>query len=340
MSSEIAGEASDREPTVADVAEQAGVSAATVAQVLKGSDTVQPELAAKVLQVARRLGYRANPAAPTRKPRLDTWALIISDIENPFFTSVISGIEEVAATAGYHFTILNSDEDIRKEEECIATALRQRSAGVIIAPVNESVTDVSPLVDEGIPVVSVDRIAARGEIDSVLLDNVSSARFGTMHLISQGFTRIALIGGPPEATTGAQRRQGYRDALQASGLPFDPALEFVGHFRQSGGHEAMLRILDLEPPVPALLIANNLMTLGALTALHERGVLPPRTPAIAAFDEFTWHSLLSPPMTIIAQPTHEIGKAAGELLVARITDPEAPVRHVLLQPELKVWPAA
>lgn len=323
--------------TIADVAARAGLSTATVSRVLNGTANVGEDLAERVKEAARQLGYQPNALGRAlRRQVSDIWSLIISDIENPFFTGIARGIEDVAASAGYAVVLCNSDEDVAKEAAYIQLALQQRVSGVVIAPTSESQTDVRPLVAQDIPVVTVDRTTTSGALDSVMLDNVRGAYLGTRHLIEQGFRRIALLGGPPEATSARLRRSGYRLALRDARIPWRRSLEFPANFKQDGGYRAMNRIIDSKAAPEAVLIANNLMTLGALEALAERRPAAGAGPAIVAFDEFSWGGLLSPPMTVIAQPIHEIGRTAGELLLARIKNPDGVVQHIVLQPELKV----
>lgn len=321
--------------TISDVARAAGVSAATVSRVLNGSSPVSDDRADRVREAAASLGYQpSGPARALRRQRTTVWAAIVADVRNPFFTSMIRGVEDVAQAADHRLVLCNSDEDPAKEAAYIDVAIADRVAGVIIAVASTTRSNLDRLHRAGVPVVAVDRRPKGDGIDSVVVDNRGGARAAVEHLLSEGARRVGIITGPNRVSTAESRLSGYRAALKARGIEFDPALVRRADFRAEGGHAAALSLLD-EPDHPdAFFVANNLMTLGALRALRERRKRVPKDVAIVGFDDAPWTTLITPTLTVVAQPTYEMGRQAAQLLVT--ASPDRPPRHLVLAPELVV----
>jgi LacI family transcriptional regulator len=323
--------------TISEVARRAGVSAATVSRVLNGRTDVSRDLAARVHTAVQELGYRPNGVARNlRRQATKVWGLIISDIGNPFFTSVVRGVEDAAHEAGYSLVLCNSDDDLEKEQRYIDVALAEQLAGVIISPASEPSTDVSALVDRGIPVVAVDRRVGRLDVDTVLVDNVSGARLATQHLVESGCRRIACITGPTRTTTAAERLQGFRQAHEAAGREVDEELVILENFKTDGGYDGAQRLLGINRPPDGLFVANNLMTVGALEALMDAGVQIPDDMLLVGFDDIPWARLTRPRLTTVNQPMYDMGREAGRLLAARIGRDTSLPRTVVLPPDLQV----
>ncbi|WP_129669000.1 LacI family DNA-binding transcriptional regulator [Phytoactinopolyspora endophytica] len=323
--------------TIYDVARRAQVSAATVSRVLNGRETVDPALAERVLAAVGELGYRRNAVARNlRKQQTSLWAVIISDVENPFFTSMVRGIEDVASAAGCSVVLCNSDENPEKESRYIAVALGEQMAGVIISPSSDRVEDLNLLSSSGCPVVMVDRELKGVRGDAVLVDNENGAEEATAHLVEQGYERIACITGPQRASTATERLRGYRNALEAAGRRANDTLIRMANFRADGGHDAMASLLDEQQPPDAVFVTNNLMTVGALECLVERRLDIPGDVALVGFDEVPWADLVRPSITTVAQPTYEEGRAAAELLARRIAEPDRALTRQILRTSLRV----
>jgi LacI family transcriptional regulator len=321
--------------TIYDVARLAEVSPSTVSRVLNGKQTVDAELAERVRAAARALDYRPNAVARNlRRSRTNLWAVIISDINNPFFTSLVRGVEDVAQDAGHSVVLCNSDEDPEKESRYISAVLAEQMAGVIISPTNR-VGNLQQLLAAKAPVVTIDRQVRGAAVDAVLVDNEHGAQLATDHLIEQGFGRVACITGPRRVSTASARLRGYRAALRAAGRPDDPELVRYADFREEGGREAMSDLLKAAAP-DAVFVANNLMTTGALEALAEAGVPIPAGMGIVGFDDVPWAGFLQPPLTTVTQPTYELGRTAATLLLDRTTTPDRPPSVVTLPTELVV----
>jgi DNA-binding LacI/PurR family transcriptional regulator len=324
-------------PTSQDVAKRAGVSIATVSRVLNNSPHVRPAVRRKVLRAVQALRYQPNRTAQRLRARQSkVLGLIISDIQNPFFTSVVRGIEDVAYQNGYSLVLCNSDEDPEKEKLYVDVMRAEAVAGVIIASASEAEPQIGDLLDARIPVVALDRRIKDRRVDSVLTTNIQGAYAAVAHLIEQGHRRIGFIGLPLTRTTGRERFEGYQRALRQHRIPVNRAYVRIADAKQQGGYTATLDLLTKQPRLTALFAANNLTTLGALDAIRERGLKIPDDISIIGFDDMPWATLLNPPLTAVAQPTYELGQQAAELLLARLKDPTRRVSHVQLQTTLIV----
>ncbi|MFD7154453.1 LacI family DNA-binding transcriptional regulator [Kribbella sp. NPDC059898] len=311
-------------PTVSDVAARAGVSTATVSRALNGKPTVDPDLAERVRAAAAELGYRPNgPARNLRRQEAAVVALIISDVENPFFTAIARGVEDVAHEVGYSVVLCNSDESVAKERRYLDVALQERVAGVILSPSGPE-SSVAQLASLGTAYVAVDRPLPGTDSDVVLVDTQAAAREATAHLVAQGYERIGCITGPSGVRTADDRLAGYRDALKAAGRRSTTKLVRRTEFKATGAHRAALELLAQPEPPDALLIANNAMAVGVLQALQERGVRVGREVGVVTFDDAPWAALVDPPLTVVAQPAYELGAVAASLLLARIADNTRP----------------
>lgn len=306
--------------TISDVAAMAGVSTATVSRALNGKSTVDPDLVARVLAAAKELGYQPNgPARNLRRQEAAVLALIISDVENPFFTAIARGVEDVAHTVGYSVVLCNADEDADKERRYVDVAIQERVAGVIMSPTPAG-ANVDLLINRGTPLVAVDRPLPERTSDTVLVDTRLAAREATEHLLAQGYQRVGCITGPAGVRTADDRLAGYRDALRAARVRTSPRLVRRTEFKAAGANKAAKELLSQPEPPDALLVANSAMAVGVLAALGEHELRPGRDVGVVAFDDVPWAELVDPPLTVVAQPAYEIGTVAAQLLLARIAD--------------------
>ncbi len=319
---------------IKDVAARAGVSVATVSRVLNQNPRVKPHLRERVLQAMTELDYRPSGIARNmRNQSARVIGLIISDIQNPFFTALVRAVEDVAYANQYTVLLCNSDEDPQKEQLYVDVLSTERVAGVIIVPTSGDCC--TPLLNRHTPVVMVDRKVPGLATDSVTLDNVAGAYQATAHLIGLGHRRIGLVGAPLHVSVGLERRQGYEKALREREIPVDETIIRTGNFKESGGYGAASELLGLDPRPTAIFAVNNLMTMGTLQAIHERGLRIPRDISIIGFDDMPWLPLLVPPLTAVRQPTYQIGAEAARLLFRRLREgSQEPVKTIVLQPEL------
>ncbi|HTJ35014.1 MAG TPA: LacI family DNA-binding transcriptional regulator [Dactylosporangium sp.] len=315
--------------TIYEVARLAGVSPATVSRVMNGMN-VSPERSKRVREAAEALSFRPSRTARTlRRQNSEVIALVIPDIENPFFTSLARGVEDVAQAAGYSVVLCNTDEDHDKEARYLDIAIGANMAGVILAAAGDH-SDVSELIERGRPVVAVDRGPHGFDIDAVTVDNRAGGRAATKALLEAGHRRIACITGPQDVETATGRADGWSDALTAAGVPVDPSLLRYANFRVDGGEQAMAELLELPEPPDAVFVANNLMSVGALQVLAERGILPPRT-GLAIFGDLPFVPLVPLPITVVHLPARLIGTTAANLLLERINGDNQPARTIVLR---------
>ncbi len=321
---------------IKDVAKKAGVSVATVSRVLNNNPNVKPHLKESVLDAMKELQYRPSGIARSmRNQSVPVVGLIISDIQNPFFTSMVRAVEDKALENGYTVLLCNSDEDPEKEQLYINVLSRERVAGIIIIPSHESCCE--GLKNLNIPIVIVDRRLNVINTDRVMLDNVYGSKVATRHLIELSHKRIGLVGAPLNVSVGVDRRQGYVEALEEAGLPVDESLIAIGNFKEEGGYQAAKRLLELPDRPTALFPVNNLMTMGTLQAIYEFNLKIPQDVSIIGFDDMPWLSLINPPLTAVRQPVYQIGAEAAEILFDRIEgNLDAPIKTIVLRPELVV----
>jgi len=328
---------SPQRPTVQDVAVLAGVSTATVSRVLNGVDTVDAALVGRVRAACDALQYRPNRAARSLAGgRSAIVGMIVTDSQNPFFMDLVRGAEDITQRHGYLLVLCNSKENRDRERQYVDALAAEGVAGVIVVPSTEQKQALQVLVDSGIPVVSVDRRVRHGEIDAVLGDNVAAAREAVAHLIANGYRRIGIITGPERITTGRERLEGYRRALQDAGITPNAELETSGPFTEEAGRRLARELLELRPPIEALLAANNRLTKGALETIHAHNLRVPEDIAVVGFDEMPWMSPGSISLTTITQPAYELGSVAALRLIQRLQSGPLARQEIVLAHHLHV----
>jgi DNA-binding LacI/PurR family transcriptional regulator len=321
--------------SIIDVARLARVSTATVSRVLSNKPHVRENVRERVLQAVKELGYQ--PSRVARSLRVQTSqiiGLIISDIQNPYFTSLVRAVEDRAYKHDYAIILCNSDENPLKEALYIDLMRAEQVAGVIITPTNEIGSNIQKLLDGNIPVVAVDRRIAGHCIDTVILDNIGAARHLVNLLLDQGHQRIGAILGSPEITTGRERYQGFELALNQHNIRVRPEYVRTGPPKEYLGYQCTNELLDLPTPPTALFLGNNLLTLGAIRAIHDRKLSIPQDLSLACFDDPDWASLIIPRLMVVEQPTYEMGQAAADLILQRIVDGNRPAQEIVFKPRI------
>jgi DNA-binding LacI/PurR family transcriptional regulator len=327
-------------PTIQDVAREAGVSPATVSNVLNGRwKQTSPATRERILEVAKRLNYRPNAmAAALRTRRTRTIGVVFTNIVNPFYTDVLRGIQDEARRAGYTIVLANSDDSPELEREAVATFRAQQVDGMIITTTGENDELLRSLHETGVPTVLVDRGDPELRLDTVRVDNISSSRAAVEYLIRLGHQRIAIISG---LTTGvptrAGRVTGYQQALLAAGIPLRPEYEHIIATSVDHGKQVAASLLDLPEPPTAIFAANIFLAIGALQTIRDRELKVPDDISFLMFDDPAWSRIANPPITAIAQPTHRLGARAFQLLETRFrrkrgADPE----DIVLQTALHI----
>lgn len=308
--------------TIRDVAQKANVSISTVSHVLNGTRFVSEETKKAVLTAIKELGYRPNPIARGLKTDvMKTIGVIVSDVINPFFTSVVRGIEDGASEAGYSVIVCNSDEIPKKQDNYLHVLEENRVAGIIITPVAKRQGYLRTLINERrFPIVIVNREIPQLKVDSVIVDNRGGAYEAIKHLLDHGHRRIGVVAGLANSPTTIRRLEGYKVAIAEKGISFDEALVIDGHATFEGGRLAAHALMELKPRPTAIFSMNALMTAGVMLALQEKGAECPRDVSVISFSDSFWAAGYNPPITAMAQPTYEMGREAVRLLLERINE--------------------
>jgi DNA-binding LacI/PurR family transcriptional regulator len=315
-----------RPVTIKDVADLASVSVATVSRALNGERNVDPELRERVRAAAAHLGYRPNRLARNlRRQQMEAIGIVVPDIENSHFAEMVRVIESTVLPRGYRVLVCNTDEDGDRQAASLRMLVDERVSGIVLSA-SDPAGDLSQLHDLDIPVVAIDRALSDADIDTVVTDNFPAISAVTQRLIKAGHRRIAYLGGRTEVETGGERQRGYLAAMDAAGLR---PLLVDGVFRRDAAYDAVMTLLSGEDPASALIVANNLMTLGALAAIRTCGARVPDDIAVISVDNAPWTELLTPPLTVLAQPIKAMAAQAGDLLIRRILGEQFPAaRHV------------
>ena len=320
-----------RRITQHEVARVAGVSQATVSMVLAGAQGhgIPQETFDRVMKVATELGYVPNHAAQALKTsRTMTIACVVPDVANPFYPSLVRGVQSVADAAGYDVIAVNTDGLTSREQRFLAWSLRGTIDGLVGVFFTVRAPDFEAMVQAGIGIVRIETSPKRGgslPIDNLFVDNVAAAAAATRYLIERGHRRIAMIagiGGPQ-----GNRVHGYLEALGKAGLT--PQLVSYGDFNEEGGCRATRDVLAVRPRPTAIFAANDLMALGAMKAIREEGLSIPDDVAVMGFDDISAASVVTPPLSTINQFQETLGRVAAEMLLERLNGLPAdlPGRH-------------
>lgn len=323
--------------SLTDVAKHSGFSIATVSRVINESDQVTQETRDAVQRSMNELGYIPNRVARRLRQkggRRHLFGLILPDIQNPFNAELARGIEDVAYANEFAVMLCNSDDKFKKEEFYLNVMRAESVDGVILPPNQESDAAVLDLIDRGMPVVIIDRALQDADVDTVEVDNFGGALEAVTHLIERGHKRIAHISGPESISNSRSRRRGYKQALKDAGISVEPDYILEGDWKQKTGRAYASQLLELPTPPTALFVSNNLMAVGALEAIHQKGLKVPNDIALIGFDDLPWAEALDPPLTVVRQPAYEVGQQAAEILLNRLNNPDAPIEKRRLKPQL------
>jgi len=342
-------------PTIRDVAKLAGVAPITVSRVINHAEYITDETRQRVEEAIRTLGYVPNSLARSLRSRQTRMlALVLTDITNPFWTTVARGVEDAASDAGFSVILCNTDESEAEQERYIRIILEKQVDGVLLVPAGNPEEPVCFIQSQHVPVVVLDRrVSSDLGVDSVRSDSIAGARDLVRLLISLGHERIAIMTGPQDVSTAVDRVTGYRQAMQEAGLAYE--LVLYGEYDLASGYRLANEALgsDLRPtfaendlatgfkltgqalqsnPRPtAFFAANNFLAIGALRALRASHLQVPEQVALVGFDDLPEALVVDPFLTVAAQPAYEMGHKSTELLLARLTGhaPEASQEIVL-----------
>ena len=329
--------------TIYDIAAKANVSAMTVSRVINNTGKISDKTRAKVRKVMEELNYVPNGMARSLVlQQTNLLFLLITDITNPFYTTLARGAEDAAKKYGYRLLFGNSDESLDKERDYVDTILRTRVDGVLLSPSgDDSRPHLDSLRRHNVPFVLLDREVPGVEADIVVGDSKEGARRLVEHLAANGHRRIALINGSPSVSTARQRMEGYREALKLNDLAYDDRYVLELSFQPTNDLSAIEAWLDRMDPQPTAIIAgNNVLAVEVLRTLHRNGRSVPDHMSLVCFDELAPYSEIDPLITVVAQQAYQFGYLGMQLLVERIQEREAaaavPWRKIVLPPSMVV----
>lgn len=306
--------------SIRDVASRAGVSTATVSRVVSGRGYVAPETRERVLAAVADLGYVTDQLARGLKTRrTHSVGLLVPEIVNSFYTTIVRGVEDTANANGIHVIIGNTDDDTAKEHDYLRLLMGLRVDGIVIAPAGGASPGLSHVIRRGIPTVLIDRTVEGVAADRVHSDNESAARALTRYLLARGFRRIALVNGDATTSVAMERSSGYTSALNGAGIPVLPNLISDGPWTAEDAQRRTAELLRSSPLPDVIFAANNFLALGALRALRSLGVASPETLPVACFDALSLFVTLDPLIAAMDQPAREMGEVAMRLLLDRIS---------------------
>lgn len=315
--------------TIYDVAAKAGVSPATVSRVFNGIK-VSPKRVDAVRHAAEELGFVPNRnARRLRTSSSEIIAMLIPDIENPFFTTMTRAVEDVARAGGYSVMLCNTDEDPQREQDYLRAAVSDPVAGIIVAPSTQN-ANLDLALERGVPVVCVDRRAPNYDVDSVVADNIAGATAAAQMLVDAGYRRMSCISGPEGVETADNRLAGWA-ATYRTATGSEPPSEMIVRtsYTLTGGDRAARQLMALPEPPDAIFAANNKLAAGAIRALAELGKLPPEV-GVVSFGGLPLVLLVPAGVMEAHLPVREMGITAATMLLERIRGLDVPARDVVV----------
>lgn len=316
--------------TIKDLARELGISASTVSRALKNHPDISEETRHAVNELAERLNYQPNAVALSLKnSRSNTIGVIIPEIVHYFFSSVISGVEDVAYEAGFTVIICQSNEMYDREVSNVKALRAQRVDGVLVSVSKETnrFEHLKYLQDGNIPLVFFDRIVPEIEADRVIIDDKDAAYRATMHLVEAGRRRIAHFAAPQNLIIGRERKEGYIKALKDADIPFDASLIIEADSFEKA-RIAMNNLIDSGNPPDGIFAVNDLTAIGAMQTIQKRGLKIPQDISVVGFSDGRFSGITEPNLTSVDQHGYEMGTIACEMLIERIInkDTEMPPR--------------
>ena len=324
--------------TLQIVAERLSVSTATVSLALRGSALVAEATRQRVQQVAREMGYSYNrSAASLRTDRTNILGVGFHDITNPYFAELLAAIEETAAVHGRSILLGTYAENLERQDRVLSTLKEYRPDGMVICAAGGSGRDTfGHLIAAGVPLVQLSREIPGLDLDFVGSDDGHGTVLAVEHLVGLGHRRIAFLGESQLISTGRNRYRGYRESLARHGLGFDPALVHSAYGTRENGLKGIHVVLDARDPPTAAVCFNDLTAFGAMMGLRHRGLEAGVDFSLVGCDDVQEAALWYPALTTIKNFQEEMGRKSAEFLIARIAQPDAPTRRLLLKPELVV----
>ncbi len=324
----------EKDPTITDVARASGVSTATVSRVLNGHPRVAPALVERVLAATKEINYRPNGAGRAlRRQRSDLLAAIVPDVRNPFFVRLLEAFETVANAEGYSVVLCNTREEPARERASIETVIAHRVSGVLIAAASPKPSHLRPFDQAGIPVITVDRTVAGFGGDTIVVDNRMIGRLAAEHLLEQGRMSPMVLNHTTDISPMREREEGFRAAMAAAGHPVPDARVFSLPFHEDRPAEVARLIAATD--ADAIFAATNTLTGEAFSALRSQGKAIGPEVGLVGVDDDRWNLMVEPQVTVVEQPSEELGRWAGQLLATRARGGQMTNARIILDPVLR-----
>jgi DNA-binding LacI/PurR family transcriptional regulator len=327
--------------SIKDIAQAAGVSHSTVSRALSDSALVKAETKARIQRLAQEMGYTPDAIARslvTQKTR--TVGIVVTTITDPFVAEVVQGIEDTALENDYSVILTSSAAQPDREMAAVEMLRAKRVDTIIVTSSRVGALYLAHLEHIGVPVVLINNHNEQSGryTFSVSVDNQHGGHLATRHLIEQGHRRIAYISGTIDQSDSAERGEGYRQALEESSLPFDPALVVPGNGRLDGGERALQALTSPDSPPSAVFCYNDMTAIGLLCAARRAGLSVPQDLAVVGFDDIPLATYVCPPLTTVAQPQRDMGRKAMNMALALIAagDSTTPFADIVVKGRLIV----
>lgn len=321
--------------TIRDVAKAAGVSVTTVSRALNGHSDVSQTTREKVLETASQLSFRPSQVARNLvMNRTQTVGLLISDFNKDlggqhFLFDVLAGIHDRLASDGYDVTLVSTSTTQQQLLSYLDFCIERRFSGVIVMGMRLDDPYVHEVVEAPLPSVVVDLPLLSQHCGYVMTDNVNGARFAVKHLVSRGHRKIGFVNGHGMAAVSVERRRGYEDGMRSMNLPVDPSWVYESDFTMEGGTTGLTALLDVHPDITGVFFASDLMAIGGLQFARSRGLRVPDDIALVGFDNIDLGAFVTPPLTTVSQPRHDMGATAAEMLLNMMHHHAAPEGRML-----------
>lgn len=325
------------EPTIHDIARELNISASTVSRALNDSPRISVETTKKIKVKAMSMGYRPNTLASNlRNKKSNTIGIVVPLINRHFFSSVISGAEDIAYSAGFNVLIAQSNDLAQKEIDIVQSMFANRVDGMIISISMQTDTyeHLKLYRKKHIPLVIFDRDIPEIETDKIFIDDFKGGFQVTQHLIDQGYKRIAHLAGPQNLKIYQDRESGYIEALRKNGIPFDKSLIYTNNLTSDDGFTTISHFMSMDTPPDAIFCGNDTTALSAIIYLRDRGIRIPEDIGIVGFSNEPFSKVVSPSISTIAQPGFEMGQKAAELIIRKIENKERTYKTIVLPTEL------
>ncbi len=323
--------------TIKDIARELGISPSTVSRALKDHPDISSKTKEAVHALADKLNYQPNIVALNlRQRKTNTIGVIIPELVHFFFSTVISGVEDVAYQAGYSVILAQSNESYEREKTDIKALFNSRVDGMLISVSRETrnFDHIESIISKGVPVVFYDRMYNNPNTSKVIVDDYVGAKEAVEHLIDQGYKRIAHLEGAPGLLISEDRKRGYLDALKEHKLEIvDSLIQECPSGSQEDGNRAAKKLLAMPQPPDAIFTNNDPIAIGAMMAIKEKGLQIPQDIGLVGFSNWSYGSLIEPSLTTVDQPGFEMGQEAARLLIRQI---EAGDKDQEPQPETKI----